>query len=122
MSYQYYNPNPRKTPEAGDCVIRAITKATGKKWNDVFIGINIIGFFLKDMPSRNSIWNRYLKHLGFKRRIVDQNDYNVRAFCANHPEGTYILAIDGHAVCVVDGIYYDSWDSGDETPLYYWKR
>jgi hypothetical protein len=25
-------------------------------------------------------------------------------------------------VCAVDGFYYDSWDSGQEIPVYYWTR
>lgn len=24
--------------------------------------------------------------------------------------------------CVIDGVYYDSWDSGREVPLYYWQK
>lgn len=32
------------------------------------------------------------------------------------------ILIDGHVVCVQDGYYYDSWDSGNEIPIYYWER
>lgn len=57
--------------------------------------------------------------------MVDDKDmdlYTVNDFCIDHPNGTYILAIDGHVVCVTDGYYYDSWDSGDEIPIYYWIK
>ena len=43
-------------------------------------------------------------------------------FAAEHPSGTYILALSGHVVCVMDGDYYDTWDSGGEVPLYYWRK
>lgn len=36
--------------------------------------------------------------------------------------GRCVLAIDGHVVCVVDGFYFDSWDSCGEIPIYYWAR
>ena len=38
------------------------------------------------------------------------------------PDGTYILAMATHVVAVVDGDWLDTWDSGDETPLYYWQK
>jgi hypothetical protein len=25
-------------------------------------------------------------------------------------------------VCVENGCYHDTWDSGDELPVYYWER
>ena len=46
----------------------------------------------------------------------------VEEFCRDHPQGTYILAIDGHVVCAVDGDYLDTWDSGEEVPMYYWEK
>lgn len=52
----------------------------------------------------------------------DQDVYTVADFCEDNPDGVYILAIAGHAVCVVGGHYYDSWDSGGEIPIYYWRN
>lgn len=124
MGYIYFNPNPQKA-HVGDCTIRAISRATGKDWERVYGALSTMGFALADMPSSNHVWGAYLRKEGFKRYIVDDggNDlYTVRDFCRDHPKGTYILAIDGHVVCVSDGNYYDSWDSGDEIPLYYWKK
>lgn len=76
------------------------------------------------MPSANAVWGKYLYAQGFRRHLIDDDkfDYTVEDFCRDHPEGTYILAIDGHVVCAVDGFYYDSWDSGQEIPIYYWTR
>lgn len=36
--------------------------------------------------------------------------------------GRYLLALDQHVVAVVDGDYYDTWDSGNEIPIYYWMK
>ena len=78
-----------------------------------------------DMPSANRVWGAYLRDKGFRRDLLPDecpDCYTVRDFCEDHPKGKYILAIEGHVVAVLDGKYYDSWDSGNETPIYYWKR
>lgn len=73
------------------------------------------------MPSANRVWGAYLKEQGFRRRPID-DDITVADFCRDHPEGTFLLCSDGHIVCVADGCYFDTWDSGQEMPLYYWER
>lgn len=116
------NPSGRKR---GDCTVRAIATALGTDWDTVFLGLAVVGFFIHDMPSANRVWGAYLRKKGFKRHFLGENCpdcYTVRDFCKDHPIGTYILAIDGHVVTVIDGNYYDSWDSGDEFPVYYWER
>lgn len=119
-----YNPNP-EGKRVGDCTVRAITKAMDSTWEQVYAGLTAYGFMHRDMPSANNVWGRYLKQNGFCRYLVDdlgKDVYTVEDFCNDHPRGTYILAIDGHVVCVQDGFYYDSWDSGDEIPIYYWVK
>lgn len=119
-----YNPNPARNL-VGDCTVRAISKATGQDWERTYAGLTAYGFFMSDMPSANHVWGAYLRRQGFERHIVDdhgQDVYTVRDFCRDHPKGTYVLCITGHVVCAVDGQYYDSWDSGDEVPVYYWAK
>ena len=43
-------------------------------------------------------------------------------FAKDHSDGTYILAMATHVVCVLNGDWLDTWDSGDEVPLYYWQK
>ena len=122
--YKEYNPNPALN-RVGDCTVRAVSKATGKPWEYVYAGLSAYGFELCDMPSANHVWGAYLEDQGFKQHLVDKKGkrgYTVEDFCRDNPQGTYILAIDGHVVCAVDGFYYDSWDSGKEIPIYYWAK
>ena len=118
--HKFYNPNPDRQ-RVGDCTVRAICKATGQSWDSVYAHLSAYGFAKKDMPSANHVWGSYLRNRGFTRRLIEE-DCTVEDFCREHPQGTYILAIDGHVVCVIDGFYYDSWDSGQEIPVYYWTR
>lgn len=128
MAYIYYNPNPQDL-HVGDCVIRAVTKATNLTWEQTYIKIIVYGFMMSDMPSANRVWRQYLKDNGFKKYLISDSCpdcYSVQDFCIDHPIGTYILGIDGrnngHVVAVIDGNYYDTWDSGHEIPDFYWRK
>ena len=121
--WKVYNPNPIKN-RVGDCTVRAISKALGQDWETTYAGLTAYGFIRGDMPNANHVWGAYLKSKGFKQYVIEtiKEFYTVEDFCNDYPLGTFILAIDGHVVCVEDGFYYDTWDSGGEIPIYYWKR
>ena len=71
------------------------------------------------------VWGAYLKKHGFVREVIPNtcpDCYTVADFCREHPKGTFILALSGHVVAVIDGKYFDTWDSGEELPIYYWHR
>lgn len=76
----------------GDCTVRALSKALGQSWGETYAGLALDG-------------------------------YTVSDFARNNPEGTFILSMPGrHVLCVQDGHWYDSWDSGGEEPVYYWTK
>lgn len=123
--YIEYNPNPKQKIIVGDCVIRAIAKATGMTWKETLLELTEQGIELGDLPNANHVWAAYLKKLGFKRYIIPDtcpDCYTIRDFCNDHFKGTYILATGSHAVTAIDGNYYDAWDSGWETPSYFFTR
>lgn len=118
------NLNP-KGRQIGDCTVRAIAKATGQTWDETYIGLAAEGFNIKDMPSSNSVWGRYLQRHGFRRFAAPDRCpecYTVEEFCADHPYGTYVLALQSHVVAAIDGRFFDSWPSGQEAVIFYWER
>lgn len=123
--YSYYNPNPIKNKRVGDCVIRAISKALNQSWEETYIDLTIQGYLMKDLLSSNSVWGAYLKSKGFTREIIS-NDcpdcYTIEDFCVEHPQGTYVIGTGSHAVAVVNGCIFDTWMSGDETPIYFYRK
>lgn len=124
MAWAPYNPNPDGN-RVGDCTVRAMCKATGKEWEPTFCALTLEGFMRRDMPSANHVWGAYLRRHGFERHIIPNecpDCYTVADFCRDHPRGLYVLAIGGHVVTVMDGDWFDTWDSGREIPVYYWTR
>ena len=122
--WKEYNPNPSEA-RVGDCTVRAISKALNQGWEDTYLGLAMEGLAHCDMPSANNVWGAYLKKRGYTRHIVPDSCpecYTVRDFCEDNPKGTYILALNGHVVTAIDGNYYDTWDSGGEVPVYFWKE
>ena len=119
--YSYYNANPYKI-RVGDCVIRAISKALNQSWEDTYIELCLLGYIMGDLPSSNAVWDNYLKTQGFVRDIVSADCpscYTINDFCEEYPQGTYIIGTGTHAVCVIDSVLYDTWDSSGETPIYF---
>lgn len=120
----YANPNPCRNEEP-DCVVRAISLATGLDWHTVHRELCELSGEMCSMPSVNRVWKAYLLRNGFASfRLPDAcpECITVRAFCRFFPVGTYIIGTGSHAVAIRDGNYLDTWDSGDETPTYFFVR
>ena len=117
--YQYLNVHP-KGLLVGDCVKRAITKATGKDYMEVQRELNrckkITGC---EQYCNNKNWKYYIekqlhgKQLSFPavRGVARMNGH---LFCTMFPKGSYILRMAKHLSCCVDGVIYDTWDCRDK--------
>ena len=67
--YSYFNPNPAGR-NVSDCTVRAICKATGKDWGEVYLSLCIQGYLDGDLPNANACWGAYLRSLGYRRYIM----------------------------------------------------
>ena len=122
--YVFANPNPHKLI-TDDCVIRAISLAEGKPWDDIYVELMVQGYMDKQIPIANNVWGQYLLDKGYKKLILPDSCplcYSVREFSLDHPKGVYILATGTHAVCVIEGDWFDSFNSADYVPLYYFTK
>lgn len=120
--FREHNENPNNK-RVGDCVIRAISTVLNQPWGVTFWGICLKAAQKFDMPSSNSVWGEYLLEQGYRRIAINNecNCYTVEDFCNDHPKGRYVLGTGTHAIGVVDGEYFDIWQSGGETPIYYFE-
>ena len=116
MPYIYYNPNPENKYTI-DCVIRAISKLMDTDWDTTSIRLSA--------QADDKVWGQYLRNNGYRVMPLPNtcpNCYTVRDFANDHPHGRYLLKTYEHVIAVVDGNYYDTGDSGDEVPIYYYER
>lgn len=119
-----YNPNPSGR-RVGDCAVRAVSKALGVDWETAYIMIAVQGYVMGDMPSSNSVWGAVLRQHGFDREAIPStcpDCYTLADFAADHPQGLFVVGMGNHVVTVENGVIFDSWDSQNEIPQYFWKK
>lgn len=124
MSFIFCNVNPEKKLQAIDCTVRAIATARNTDWETEYIGLATQGYIMGNMPSANEVWHAYLRNKGFVREAIPNtcpDCYTVKDFCKDFSVGVFILGTGSHVIAVIDGNYYDTWDSGDEVPVYFWR-
>ena len=122
--YKYFQNNPLGK-SVGDCSIRAISNILNMTWEQTYIELCLQGLIMADMPSSNSVIDAYLRSKGFRKSIIPNSCpdcYTIADFADDHPKGVYLLATGEHVVSVVNGAYFDSWNSGDELPIFYYWR
>lgn len=122
--YIYFNNNP-VSRKVGDCAIRAVSLALGIDWEKAYNLIADAGYNMGDMPSSNSVWGAVLRQNGFYRTAVPNtcpDCYTAADFAQDHPRGVFVLGFGTHVATVIDGNIYDSWNSSNEIPQYFWYR
>jgi hypothetical protein len=109
----------------GDCSIRAVAKALNTDWETAYALIAMNGYLMGDMPSSNSVWGAVLRENGFYRYAIPNSCpdcYTIGDFADENPHGVYVVGTGNHVVTIKDGVIYDSWDSRNEIPQYYWHK
>lgn len=124
MAYIPYNVNPVQR-RVEDCTVRAIAMVEDRSWLQVYYGICATGAALFSMPMSNEVWGEYLYRIGYDKFGIPNTCprcYTVRDFCHDHPYGRYILGTGSHVIAVINGDWFDTWNSGDEVPLFYFRK
>jgi len=119
-----YNPSPTGR-RVEDCAVRAVAKALDIDWEHAYALITSAGFAMGDMPHSNSVWGAVLRQHGFYRKSIPDtcpDCFSIKDFCKENPNGIFVLGTGNHVVTVIDGNYYDAWDSGDSIPQFVWYR
>ena len=104
--YKYYNANARGN-FVNDCVIRAISVAEGKSWDETYDELSNIaqeqGILLDDVNFvEGYLDKRYKRKRHYSKTIGE--------FISEFPRGIYLITMDGHITVVIDGVLYDTFD------------
>lgn len=124
MGWISYNPNPVKA-DAGDCAVRAIAKALDISWEKAYTKLSMAGYLMCDMPNADWVWGSVLRKEGFSREILPNtcpDCYTVADFCHDNPRGVFVVKSENHVATVVNGTLFDSWNSEQKIPIYFWRK
>ena len=116
------NPLQKRTD---DCVVRALAEALGVDWRSAYTMLSARGLKLADIFIKNYVWGDLLSSLGFSRSGIPNSCpdcYTVADFANDHRKGTYIIGTGDHVLTVINGDYYDSFDSGSMIPIINYRR
>lgn len=104
--YKFYNANARGN-FVNDCVIRAISVAECKSWDETYEELSIIakheGNLLDDV-------NFVEDYLDQRYKRVKHYAKTVGEFIEEYPIGTYLITMEGHITVIRDGVLYDTFD------------
>ena len=112
-----YNPNP-KDRNIGDCTLRSYCAAFKIDWDKAFDiaskvakeNSTLIQYVADKVLTEE--FNCYVDEKYNKKTVKSKDRITVNEFTMTHPYGTYILHVRQHQVTVINGEYWDSWDSG----------
>ena len=116
------NPNP-KGNIVPDCVIRAVSIALHLSWYEVFDKLSSLARAECSVTCDDKLWGRFLYNMGFIPFTIPANYtrcISVNEFCKLFPNGRYVIGTGNHAVAIINGDYYDSWDSGYVCCSFFW--
>ena len=115
--YKFYNANARGN-FVNDCTIRAISLAEGKTWDETYDELSEIaqenGIILDDVNFVEPLLDSR-----YERQCYDHT--YVGEFVEDHPKGTFLITMNGHITCCIDGILYDTFDCRNRLMLCAWR-
>lgn len=115
--YKFYNANARGR-FTNDCVIRAISLAEDKTWNETYNELSEIaqrnGIILDDVQFVEPLLDSRYERICFREKYVGE-------FMEEHPKGTYLITMKSHITCVIDGVLYDTFDCRDRVMWCAWE-
>lgn len=120
MKYQLLNLNPLDKFEE-DCVCRAISLATEKDYEDILYKLRLIAELYECEALCVCCYKHLLDNFFRLPRVPKCKGYTVSEFGDIYPEGTYIIRVEGHLTCAIDGTIYDIWDCRNEIVDIAWK-
>lgn len=123
--YIHFNNNPLGRRTADDCSIRAVSKALGVSWDDAHDLLADMSKKMGTIMSNNDVISAVLRMHGFHKEnlpCTHRECYTVREFAMDNPYGIYVVGTGSHVVTIIDGNFYDSWNSSDESIIYFWTK
>ena len=109
--YSFYNPHP-KGLLTGDCVKRALTRASGKDYHQIQLDLNRLKKITKSKAfNDNKNWLHYVEKDLHGTKLGEYRNMKIGDFAKLGLQGKFVISCRGHLTIVEDGILYDTWNS-----------
>ena len=119
--YEHFNNHPT-SKGLGFHTVRTLSKILDISWVYAYTLLQMIseitGYASKGIASLSEI----LKMNGYHTEFLEESTKTVSDFCKKNKTGKYVLIFEDYCIPVIDGRYFDLFDSGKEEPLYYWRK
>ena len=110
--FKYHNANPLGR-HVNDCTVRAISLATGSSWDETYQELGHFTRLQGIMPDDVVYIDDYLSHKFNRICCPNKVKMTVGDFIKMHPYGVYLITMNGHITCCIDGIVYDTFNPCD---------
>lgn len=115
--YKFFNANSRGN-FVNDCVVRAISVAEGKSWDETYKELSTIaqreGILLDDVEFvEDYLDDRYKRVPHFAKTVGEV----IEEF----PVGIYLVTMNNHITVIMDGVLYDTFDCRNRTVRCVWE-
>ena len=117
--YRYLNVNDDKI-KRNDCVTRAITLASGLSYPTVRRKLRYTARLLGCEKLCVSCYEFLIREV-LGGVPVNCENMSINEFADLHPQGTYLLRINGHITTLIDFTLYDVWDCRKKIITNAWK-
>ncbi len=106
------NPRPADLRESNDCTVRATCVAMGKPYLEIHKAFSAVGRKPRTgvtVPTMNKALKLITNRPQGMVRVLDEPTF--AQFARDNPKGRFIVIKRGHAVALIDGIWYDAHES-----------
>lgn len=111
--FRYYNANPLGR-RVNDCTVRAISLATERSWDETYEELSKFAQVQAIMLDETAYIDEYLERKFEKIcGCKDNVKITVGDFVEKNPVGTYLITMNGHITCCIDGCIYDTFNPKD---------
>lgn len=116
--FQYYNSNPNGY-HIPDCVVRAITTATGLSYYDVVCMLKNNGMIYQCDELNVRCYEKLLDFDLNLPHYVGNGNYAYEV-AEDFPDNILILRMEGHLSLSICGVIHDIWDCSREIVTDFW--
>lgn len=119
VGYKYLNLNPNHE-NASDCVCRAISLGTNEDYEVIEQKLEMVAQLFECEKLCVCCYEHLLDYVYNFKKIYLKETITIEEFLEMNPIGIYIIRIDGHLTCAMNGTIYDSWNCKDKLADIVW--